>query len=33
MDGKEMIFYLKVYSLGDPTNDMAQWMAIRITHP
>jgi hypothetical protein len=33
MDGKYMIFYLKVYSLGDPTDDMAQWMAIRISHP
>lgn len=33
MDGKDMIFYLKVSSNGDSTNDYAQWMAIRITHP
>ena len=33
MDGKDIIFYLKVSSNGDSTNDMAQWMAIRITHP
>lgn len=33
MDGKDMIFYLKVSSKGDSTNDYAQWMAIRITHP
>lgn len=32
-DGKKMIFYLKVYSNGDSTDDVAQWMAIRITHP
>lgn len=33
LDGKEVIFYLKVISKGDPTNDFAQWMAARITHP
>jgi hypothetical protein len=33
MDGKQMIFFLKVYSMGNPTDDFAQWMAIRITHP
>lgn len=32
-DGKEVIFYLKVSSGGNSTDDMAQWMAIRITHP
>jgi len=32
-DGKKVIFYLKVYSNGDSTDDYAQWMAIRITHP
>jgi hypothetical protein len=32
MDGKKMIFYLKVYSNGNSTDDMAQWMAARITH-
>ncbi len=32
MDGKNMIFYLKVSSNGNPTDDMAQWMAARITH-
>ncbi len=32
-DGQKMIFYLKVYSNGDNTDDVAQWMAIRITHP
>jgi hypothetical protein len=32
MDGKQMIFYLKVHSNGSPTDDMAQWMAARITH-
>jgi hypothetical protein len=33
MDGKNMIFYLKVHSNGDSTDDFAQWMAARITHP
>lgn len=33
MDGKNMIFYLKVSSGGDPTDDFAQWMAARVTHP
>lgn len=33
MDGEEVIFYLKVESRGDPSDDYAQWMAIRITHP
>jgi len=33
MDGKEIIFYLKVSSGGSSTDDMAQWMAARITHP
>jgi len=32
MDGEDIIFYLKVLSNGDPTDDMAQWMAARITH-
>lgn len=33
LDGKEIIFFLKVLSKGDSTNDFAQWMAARITHP
>jgi hypothetical protein len=33
LDGKDVIFYLKVSSQGEPTDDMAQWMAARITHP
>lgn len=33
LDGKEIIFFLKVISKGDSTNDLAQWMAARITHP
>jgi hypothetical protein len=33
MDGKNIIFYLKVSSGGDSTDDFAQWMAARITHP
>ncbi len=33
LDGKEIIFFLKVLSKGDSTNDFAQWMAVRITHP
>ena len=32
MDGENIVFYLKVYSNGDSTDDMAQWMAARITH-
>lgn len=32
-DGKNMIFYLKVSSNGNSSGDVAQWMAIRITHP
>jgi hypothetical protein len=32
MDGKQIIFYLKVYSNGNNQDDMAQWMAARITH-
>jgi hypothetical protein len=31
-DGKNMIFYLKVSSGGNSTDDYAQWMAARITH-
>jgi len=33
LDGKEVIFFLKVSSKGDPTDDFAQWMAARVTHP
>jgi len=33
LDGKEIIFFLKVISNGNSTNDLAQWMAARITHP
>ena len=33
LDGKEIVFFLKVSSLGDSTDDYAQWMAARITHP
>jgi hypothetical protein len=33
LDGKNVIFYLKVSSKSDPTDDFAQWMAARITHP
>ena len=33
LDGKEIIFFLKVMSKGDSTHDLAQWMAVRITHP
>lgn len=33
MDGQSLIFFLKVISKGDPTDDFAQWMAARITHP
>ena len=31
-DGKNMIFYLKVSSGGNSTDDYAQWMAARISH-
>ena len=33
LDGKQIIFYLRVSSQGDPTDDFAQWMAVRISHP
>jgi hypothetical protein len=33
LDGKEVVFYLKVLSKGDSTNDFAQWMAAHISHP
>lgn len=33
MDGKKTIFFLKVSSKGNSTDDMAQWMAARVTHP
>lgn len=33
LDGKEAIFFLKVTSGGDSTNDVANWMAARIDHP
>ena len=33
LDGKEIIFYLKVLSQGNSNQDLAQWMAARITHP
>ncbi|KAF0109974.1 MAG: hypothetical protein FD147_1946 [Chloroflexi bacterium] len=33
LDGKDVIFFLKVSSKADPTDDLAQWMAARITHP
>ncbi len=33
MDGQSLIFFLKVSSKSDPTDDFAQWMAARITHP
>ena len=33
LDGKNVIFFLRVSSKGDPTDDFAQWMAARITHP
>ncbi len=33
LDGKEVIFFLKVSSKADSTDDFAQWMAARITHP
>lgn len=31
--GKEVIFHLKVYSKGDSTDDVALWMAPRVTNP
>jgi hypothetical protein len=33
LDGKDVIFFLKVHSQGDSTDDFAQWMAARVTHP
>lgn len=33
MDGQSLIFFLRVSSKSDPTDDFAQWMAARITHP
>ncbi|MCX6056393.1 MAG: NBR1-Ig-like domain-containing protein [Chloroflexi bacterium] len=33
LDGKDIIFFLKVSSQSNPTDDFAQWMAARITHP
>lgn len=33
LDGKDVIFFLKIYSQGDSTDDYGQWMAARITHP
>jgi len=33
LDGQSIIFFLKVTSKSDPTDDFAQWMAARITHP
>lgn len=33
LDGKEVVFFLKVSSKADPTDDFAQWMVARITHP
>jgi len=33
LDGQSVIFFLKVSSQRDPTDDFAQWMAARITHP
>lgn len=33
MDGQSVIFYLKVLSNGNSSDDYAQWMAARITHP
>jgi hypothetical protein len=33
LDGQNIIFFLKVSSKGDPTDDFAQWMVARITHP
>ncbi|HCS38803.1 MAG TPA: hypothetical protein DIW44_04365 [Anaerolineaceae bacterium] len=33
LDGQNVIFFLKVTSKSDSTDDFAQWMAVRITHP
>lgn len=33
LDGSEVIFFLKVISGGDSTDDYANWMGARITHP
>ncbi len=33
LDGKDVIFFLKVNSQADSTDDYAQWMVARITHP
>lgn len=33
LDGKEIIFFLKVISQGSSKDDLAQWMAARVTHP
>ena len=33
LDGKEIVFFLKVSSQGDSKDDLAQWMAARVTHP
>ena len=33
LDGKEIIFFLKVMSQGNSKEDLAQWMAARVTHP
>lgn len=33
LDGQDVIFFLKVTSKSDSTDDFAQWMAVRITHP
>jgi hypothetical protein len=33
LDGKEVIFFLKVLSQGNSKEDLAQWMAARVTHP
>lgn len=33
LDGKDVIFFLKVISQGNSKEDLAQWMAARVTHP
>ncbi len=33
LDGKDVIFFLKVMSQGNSKEDLAQWMAARVTHP
>ncbi|MBA4384985.1 MAG: hypothetical protein C0410_09630 [Anaerolinea sp.] len=33
LDGQSLIFFLRVSSKSDSTDDFAQWMAVRITHP